>query len=219
MHHPAAVQSRTEDLAPLCVRAGLQTIDKQTRTVELVFTTGAAVRRYDWRSGQFFLEKLSLDPAHVRLERLNAGAPLLDTHSGWSLSSQLGVVEDGTAKVSGKRGTATVRFSRRPDVEPVWGDVQDRIVRNVSVGYVVYTYEETQAKGNRLAERLAIDWEPYEISMVPMPADTGAQTRDGKPSDDQRIRTYPCEILIRTEPSDDDADRMRRFRLALARAS
>jgi hypothetical protein len=30
--------------------------------------------------------------------------------------------------------------------------------------------------------RTAVDWEPYEISMVPMPADTGARVRTGDKS-------------------------------------
>lgn len=172
-------------------------INDDARTVDLTFSTGAPVRRYDWNAGTYYLEKLSLDPKSVRLDRLNNGGPLLDTHSGWSLASQLGVVEDGTAKVNGKAGVATVRFSRRDDVEPVWGDVKDRIIRNVSVGYMVYVYEEVNEAG-KLPVRTAIDWEPYEVSLVPMPADPGAQTRDGKP-EKPTLRTNPCQIITRGE--------------------
>lgn len=212
-----AAQIRTEELAPLCVRAGLSTIDKETRTVELTFTTGAAVRRYDFWNDRYYIEKLSLDPASVRLDRINAGAPLLDSHSAWSLASQIGVVEDGSAKLTAKRGTATVRFSKRAAVDPIFNDVVDRIIRNVSVGYAVYKYEETPAKKDGdLPIRTAIDWEPYEISMVPMPADPGAQTRDGK-SSQKPTCTFPCEIIIRSAVALLDADRQRRFRLAAAR--
>jgi hypothetical protein len=168
-------------------------VNDDARTVELIFTTGAAVRRFDWWTGKAYIEKLSMDPGHVRLDRLNAGAPLLDTHSGYSLASQLGVVEENSARMQGKKGLATVRFSKRADVEPIWGDVKDRIVRNVSVGYVVHKFEETTGKDGAIPVRTAIDWEPYEISMVPMPADPGAQTR----SDKSTVTTYPCQIVTR----------------------
>src|SRR5512132_4017185 len=40
-------------------------------------------------------------------------------------------------------GRATVRFSARADIEPLWQDVRAGIVRNVSVGNVVRAYEVT----------------------------------------------------------------------------
>lgn len=169
-------------------------MDKEARTVELVFSTGAAVERYDWRTGGRYMEVLSLKPGHVRLGRLNGGAPLLDAHSAYSLSDQIGVVVSKSAKVTGTEGRATVRFSKRDSVEPVFQDVQDGIYRNVSVGYRVYKFAEDVADENKIPTRTAIDWEPYEISMVPMPADAGAQTRDGDKS-----QTNQCVIVTRSE--------------------
>ncbi len=217
----SGVAPRTVDLPALCVRATIapSTIDLEARRVDVVFSTGAAVTRWDWTTGIRFIEKLSMDPAHVRLGRLNAGAPLLNTHSGYDLSSVMGVVEDDSAKLSGKKGTATVRFSRRDDVEPYWQDVQDRVIRNVSVGYLVHRYEEIPAKGdNKLATRLAVDWEPYEISLVPMPADAGAQTRDGKSAAGTPASLHACEIVT-LSPIDAitlaDADRRRTLQWAV----
>jgi hypothetical protein len=176
-------------------RLSASSINADNRTVEVTWTTGAPVVRANPYTGERWIEKLSMDPAHIRLDRLNNGAPVLDTHSGWSLAHQLGVVEDGTAKISGKRGIARLRFSKRADVEPVWQDVQDRIVRNVSQGYAVHKYEVTPAKRDGdLPVYNAVDWEPYEISMVPMPADAGAQTRSEKQS---AVTTYPCQIITR----------------------
>ncbi len=187
-------QDQTIDIAPLCIRADVGTVDKEARTVDLVFSTGAAVERYDWRTGGRYMEVLSLKPGHVRLGRLNGGAPLLDAHSAYSLSDQIGVVVSQSAKVTGTEGRATVRFSKRDSVEPVFQDVQDGIYRNVSVGYRVYKFAEDVADENKIPTRTAIDWEPYEISMVPMPADAGAQTRDGDKS-----QTNPCVIVTRSE--------------------
>ncbi len=192
---PAA--SRTIELPPLCVRAAIApaSINEEDRSVDVTFSTGAPVTRYDWMSCTRYIERLSMKPEHVRLERLNSGAPLLNSHSGYDLSDVLGVVEDGSAKVVGKKAVATVRFSKRADVSPIFQDVLDGVIRNVSVGYVVHKFEETAGKDGSMPTRLATDWEPYEISMVPMPADAGAQTRDGKPVGN----LHPCVIATRSE--------------------
>src|SRR5262245_20183432 len=117
---------RQIEVAPFSLRAHVRadSIDPAARTVELVFSTGAAVQRYDWRTDQLYLETLSMKPADVRLDRLNAGAPFLNTHSGYSLDDILGVVVDGSAHVRSGRGVATVRISSRADVEPIWRDIQ-----------------------------------------------------------------------------------------------
>ncbi len=198
----------TVDLPSFCFRAAIGTVDVETRTVELVFSTGAPVTRMDWWTGKRYIEKLSLKPEHVRIERLNTIGPLLDTHSAYSLSDQIGTVVPGSVTVNGKEGRCRVRFSKRDAVEPVFQDVVDGIYKTASVGYDIYKFEEDAGNANKLPTRLATDWEPYEISMVPMPADAGAQVRAGDKS-----HTKPCVIVPRT----DDADRLRRFRLAMAR--
>ena len=186
---------RTVEIPPLSVRADVvaRTANEEQRTVELVFSTGAPVQRYDWMKDTFYLESLSLDPEHVRLDRLNAGGPLLDSHNNDSVTDQLGSVEPGSVTLTKKEARATVRFSRREAVEPIWQDVKDGIIRSVSVGYRAYKYEETApSKSNALPVRKAIDWEPFEVSMVPIPADAGAQVRGEKPAD-----TNPCQIVTR----------------------
>lgn len=204
--------ARTTDLPPLCFRAAIGAIDEETRIAELAFTTGAAVERFDWSKGERFLERLSLKAEHIRLDRLNAGAPLLDAHSAWSITDQIGVVESGSVKLTAKDARARVRFSRREAVDAIWGDVVDGIYRSVSVGYRVYRFEETKARDNKLPTRLAVDWEPYEISMVPMPADIGAQFRSGDKS-----QANQC-VIVAPNQSRADADRVRRWRLARALA-
>src|SRR5574343_1419207 len=120
---------------PMMTReAPVGTVDTEARTAELTWTTGAAVRRWSWSSGEEYWEELSLDPAHVRMDRLRNGAPLLDTHNAGSLTSVIGVVERAEL-VPFMRGDATVRFSERAEVEPIFRDVQARIIRNVSHGY------------------------------------------------------------------------------------
>jgi phage major head subunit gpT-like protein len=172
---------------------GPKSIDDESRTVELIFTTGAAVQRMDWWTGERYIEVLSLDPAHVRLDRLNDGAPLLDSHSAYSVADQLGAVVPGSVALHKKAATLRVRFSKRDQVEPVWQDVRDGLIRSVSVGYRVHKFEETvSGKDNKMPIRTATDWEPFEVSMVPIPADPGAKTRGSEPAD-----ANPCEIVTR----------------------
>lgn len=204
-------EPRTVDVPPLSVRASVGTVNEDDHTVELVFSTGAPVERYDWMSDKRYLEVLSLKPEHIRIDRLNAGAPLLDAHSAYSITDMLGAVEPGSVKLTATEARATVRFSRRDAVEPIWGDVKDGLIRSVSVGYRVHKFQEDDGKGNKMPVRTAIDWEPFEISMVPMPADVGARVRAGDKSD-----TNPCVIVTRATM--EDADRWRRLRLARARS-
>lgn len=206
--------SQTIDLAPLCVRAEIGAVNDDARTVDLIFSTGAAVVRMDYWTGKRYREVLSMKPEHLRLDRLNAGAPLLDAHSAWSVSDVLGTVQRDSAKVEKGKGLCSVRFSKRESVKDIYEDVRDGIIACVSVGYRVHKFVEEQGKNEDMPTRTAIDWEPFEVSMVPMPADAGAKVRSDK------SLTNPCVILgAPRHTSPDDADRMRRFRLALARAS
>lgn len=198
------------DVPPLDLRAAVGDVNEDTRTIDLIFSTGADVTRYDWMSGGRYIERLSMKPEHVRLERLNAGAPLLNSHSAYDLSDQLGVVEEGSASVDGKVGRAAVRFPKAEDdpvADQVYRKVRDKIIRNVSVGYRVHRFEETKGKDNALPVRLATDWEPFEISLVAMPADTGARVRAAA-----KFLPNPCELIPRVAMNDDDL--LCRLRLA-----
>lgn len=218
------MQPQTIHLAPLDLRADVGAVNDAARTVDLIFSTGADVIRYDWDTGERYIERLSMEPTSIRLDRLNAGAPLLDAHSAYSIANIIGTVEPASAALSGKDARATVRFSKRADVEPYYQDVRDKIIRNVSVGYRVYRFEQqTGDDTNKMPVRLATDWEPFEISMVPMGADMGAQTRSGRRGVTMRtsreVETHACVLVARAldQAMVADADRARRLRLARAR--
>jgi len=192
------MQTRRQIDLPMQVRlAPVASVDVEARTAELVWSTGAGVKRYDWSKGEYFIEELSLDPAHIDMSRMEAGAPLLDTHNTRSLRAILGVVERAWIKDGEAR--AIVRFSEREDVEPIWRDVQAGIIRNVSVGYYVEKYEEVRSKDNSLPVRRAVAWQPAEVSLVPVGADAGAGTRAGETQ--HAAATRPC-IVIDMTPAD-----------------
>lgn len=168
------------------VRSG--SFNEAANTVDVIWTTGATVRRRNWMDGEFD-EELVVSPTSVRLDRLNAGAPFLDTHDVFSLRSVLGSVVPGSARLDGTRGVATILMTRRPDAQGTVQDIRDGVIRNISVGYKIYGVQKQERKGQIPLMR-ATDWEPMEISAVPVQADPGARVR----SDAARIETFACSV-------------------------
>lgn len=178
---PTAIEPKVEtmqlELQAREFRVAPESLDADRRTFEMVWSTGAPVRRNPWFSDAYD-EHLSLDPKHIRLDRLNGGgAPFLESHSSYGLRSVLGKIEPNSVRFEGGKAYATVRFSRRDDVQGIFGDVADGILGNVSVGYRVHGFEDITEKGQEVKQYRAIDWEPYEVSLVPMGADPGSQIR------------------------------------------
>lgn len=156
--------------------APVQSVRGESRTVSVMWSAGARVRRYDWFDDEYFIEELDMRAEAVDLSRLMAGAPVLNTHDSHSLSAVMGVVE--RAWLEGGKGYAELRFSERDDVQPFWRDVQSGIIRNVSVGYEVREMREVgrdKETGYRVLR--VVKWQPFEISLVPVGADAEAGTR------------------------------------------
>jgi len=159
---------RSAELAP-------NSADTDARTVEVIWSAGARVRR-STLFGEPYDEELSLDPTHVRLDRLNAGAPFLKVHEIDALDAVIGSVVPGSARVENGRGIAQVRISERADVEPIWRDIQAGHIRAVSIGYQVHRFEVSKPEAARELWR-AVDWTPFEVSAVPVGADPAAGFR------------------------------------------
>lgn len=180
MPAPNKVMTRkTHETPMLSLRAAVRpgSVDIDARTVELTWTTGAKGRRWSWDVGSY-MEELDVSDGAVRLDRLNNGAPLLDTHNQYQLSAVLAVVE--RAWLDGGEGHALVRFSKREDADVVFKDVVDGILRNISVGYAVHRYEVVEEEDDKLPTYRAVDWEPLELSLVPIGFDDGAKVRSAK---------------------------------------
>ena len=138
-----------------------EAIDEEARTVSLSMSSDAPVERW------FGMEVLSHDPSHVDLGRLNDGAPLLMDHN---TNDQIGRVE--TATVDGKRGQAVVRFSKSARGSEIFNDVVDGIRQNISIGYRIHEMgiDESRSEGD-VETYVATAWQPYEVSVVSVPAD------------------------------------------------
>lgn len=160
-------------------------------SIECCWTTGATVRRMSWRDGAYD-EELIVSPNAVRLERLNAGAPLLNTHSEWSLSDVLGAVVPGTARIEKGLGFARVALSKAPGDADIVQKIKDGIIRNISVGYIRHRIEKIEKDGETPIWRV-VDWEPHEISAVPVPADAGSQFRSA--GGGKNTPLFPCTVI------------------------
>jgi hypothetical protein len=164
------------DAKPQHTRAAVGGIDTENRTAIVTWSTGADVPRSDWDGS--YIERLSLDPKCVRLDRLNNGAPFLANHDGGDVAAVLGVV--ARAWIEGGKGKAKIRFAAEgvdPAADQVFRKIADGIVQNVSVGYRIHEAEKVgDVDGTPIL--CATDWEPFEISAVAIGADAGAGFRN-----------------------------------------
>jgi len=132
---PAGLINRSAQLQP-------STFDADAGTVEIVWSTGAAVRRHDWATGQTYDEILDMSPEAVNLSRFASGCVQVldshDTHGG--VRSILGVAERGW--IENGQGRALIRLSKRPELAGIVSDIRAGIIRSVSFGYSVEQYEK-----------------------------------------------------------------------------
>ena len=136
-----------------------ESVNQENRTVEVAFSSEEPVERW------FGMEVLSHDAGAVDLSRLNDGGAVLFNHD-WD--DQIGVIERAWVDAD-RRGRALVRFGNGAKAAEKFQDVQDGILRHISVGYSIANFEEEVSDGSRTFT--ATRWQPYEISFVTVPAD------------------------------------------------
>ncbi|AWJ82671.1 peptidase U37 [Azospirillum sp. TSH58] len=171
------------------------TFSAEDRTVELVASTGATVRRYDWWTGEYYDEVLSVSAEAVDLTRFEAGSvPILNAHGQWEVKDIMGTAVPGSSRFESGTLVLTAKLSAREDVAPFVQDVKDGILRNVSVGYRVLAYEvdETTKPKTRTVTR----WELLEVSFVPVGADGLAGTRSLPPGPAGAPQAAPAPVTV-----------------------
>jgi len=174
---PADGAATTRQTPAFQVRAAIrpESMNIESRTVEVVFSTGSRGLRWSWEVGEY-LEELEISEAAVDLSRMNNGAPVLDTHQRYDLSTVIGVVE--RAWIDGEEGIAEVRFADDAASDIIFRKVVGGIIRNLSVGYFVNRYAITDSADNVLPIYRAVDWQPFEVSFVPVGFDAAATVRE-----------------------------------------
>ncbi len=133
------------------------TVDLEARTMDLAFASETPCDMW------YGTEILSMAPGAMRTGVRQLTMPLLYNHKRDDL---LGKVE-GISVDPDRIGRAAVRFGKDERGEWAMKQAADEILVNVSFMYRVYKWlEDTETD-----TLTAIDWEPYEISLVTVPAD------------------------------------------------
>jgi HK97 family phage major capsid protein/HK97 family phage prohead protease len=158
-------------------RAG---IDTEKRTVRVQFSSEEPVQRW------FGEEILDHAQGSVDLSRANAGCAVLLEHDTYQ---RIGITS--SAEITGnKTGEAVIRFSKSAKGEEAFQEVQDGTLRWVSVGYRINRMKQEGDVDPENPEDLAVyratSWEPMEISLVAIPADTTARVLGRGENNDER---------------------------------
>ena len=156
------MEKRFDNTKPLFreVTFARESVDPESRTVDLAFSSEAQYERW------FGIEILDHGTKSIRLGRLTDAAPLLLNHD---MDRQIGVVE--SVEIGSDRvGRAKVRFGKSALADEIFNDVKDGIRQKVSVGYMVHKMI-LDGKDGDVEKYRVTDWEPFEVSIVSVPAD------------------------------------------------
>jgi phage major head subunit gpT-like protein len=166
-------------------RADAAVIDEESRRVRLSFSSEEPYLRTSWFDDPW-IEVLGHGADEVDMSRLESGAaPVLYGHNSWERSDHIGIVE--RAWIENGKGYAEIRLSMRDELADLWRDIQDGIVRNVSVGYQIQERTLTKQNDGGPNEYRVTRWLPMEVSLVPIPAD--ATVGVGRSADEPRTFT------------------------------
>ena len=155
--------------------------DENSRTFELSFSSEEPVQMW------FGTEILDHSGNAIDMSRMQSMGIVLFNHDR---NRVIGKVT--RAWVEDNRGKATIEFDNDEDSETVRSKVASGTLKGVSVGYRVSNYESVKEGAKSLDGRftgpcyIAKKWQPYEISIVSVPADTTVgvgrdKTEDGQP--------------------------------------
>ena len=161
-----------------------QTVNVEARTATMAFASEVPYERH-WG-----IEILDCTSTSMRQSRLRSGANLLCDHDTKDVVGVVESVEIGADRVA----RAVVRFGKSERAEEVFQDVVDGIRRNVSVGYMIHKAQLVETKDGLETYRVT-DWEPFEVSLVSVPADASVGVgRSAEPD----LKTLPQSLSKET---------------------
>ena len=156
----------------------IRSLDEANRECEFVASTENPVETMYGRE--------VLRMGGVRLERYMANPVFLDSHNGTSIGNVLGSAS--SVRVEGRELITRMRFAESGKGRLAWDLVRQGHVRAVSIGYRV---NPDSVKRLRAGEKdgeimgpcaVVNEWELFETSLVPVPADEDALVRDASES-------------------------------------
>lgn len=150
-----------------------RSIDEATRTATFIAATEGGI---DTWMGKEYLRM-----SGCKLDRYNANPVFLDSHR-YETSSVIGKT---AIAVDGRQLIARVTYATTPRAEDVWQLVKTGFLRAVSVGFNPLTFRElldgeTDGEGDARVMGPGVvinEWELFELSQVPIPADKDALIR------------------------------------------
>ncbi|EOU9592086.1 phage major capsid protein [Klebsiella aerogenes] len=137
----------------------VQAINAETRTISVSFASETPVSRII--DDEVYYEILLCEDVNVDRRRLNNKGAVLFNHDRDKL---LGAVVSTTIDAD-RVCRAEIQISSVGLGNTMWEMIQEGILSHVSVGYNIYDY---RMEGNNI---VVTNWEPYEISLVTVPAD------------------------------------------------
>lgn len=154
----------------------------------LSFSSEEPYKRYWGR------EILDHDPAAVDLTRLNTMGVLLFNHNRDKVMGRI-----NRAWIENRRGMAEVEFDKDDASEIIYQKVKSGTLKGVSIGYQIGVIEEVMqdkvSTDGRFAGPcdVARQWQPYEISIVSVPADaTVGVGREQEPGGERAAAGLSC---------------------------
>jgi len=183
----------------------LASYDADTRTVQVVLSSGAAVAR------PYGTEVLQIKPGAVNLKRLGTcGIPVIDSHNVTGIGSVLGNLQ--RAWFDGSKLVGLIAFDDSKAGRNAEGLVARGMIRAVSIGYRVDKWEITDPDGNVVdleKERMqwdveytftAVRWTLFEVSLVSVPADPDAVIRSPARADrlDPKLLALSRAVTVRS---------------------
>ena len=157
-------------------------VDENYALVDVCVSSGCFVYGdeidFDSKSIEPAARGLEVSEKAIRFDRLSRRASVLDNHrADGSIHDVVGSVEKAwiTDDADIPELMATLRISKVSQKEKELAQkIKSKIVNSVSVGADIYDVIDITEAEDDIKRTLAVDWEPVEVSLVPIPADSRA---------------------------------------------
>ena len=178
------------------IEAEIRAKSDDTRTLELSFSSEVAVERW------YGSEILAHDDGSVNLQRLLDVGVVLFSHGRDVKFGKMPVakIDKAWLDAAARKCRAEITFDDDEDSEKVFQKVKKGFIKGVSFGYAVNNWEEVLAGKKSTNGRyigpayIALNWEPFEISIEPTPADPAVGVGRAQPVAEQEVKlegTHP----------------------------
>ncbi|MBP2655398.1 MAG: phage prohead protease, family [Firmicutes bacterium] len=174
-------------------------IDTENRIVPVSFSSDQPIERYDWWDG-YYNEILGHAKGNVDLTRLSdIGVALFNHDPGQPIGKVLSPVIDS----KNRKGTALIQFDSDEASDVIYQKVLSGTLKGISVGYRVMNWESVDIDATSTDGlyqgpcEIARNWEPFEISVVSIPADSTVGVGRSMEEVEQKLSTVIEKIVER----------------------